>query len=163
MVARLLPHPLLSLLIVVFWLLLINQLSMGHLVLGTLIAVAVPKFTSAYWPARVRIRNPAAIASYALIVLWDIVVANMQVAWLILFHRGDRLRSHFVAVPLSLTSPEAITVLAGTVTMTPGTVSCDVSADGRALLVHCLDVADTAEMVAAIQSRYERRLQEIFE
>ncbi len=50
----------------------------------------------------------------------------------------------YVTVPLDLTTPEAIAVLAGTITMTPGTVSADLSADGRALLVHCLDRTNPA-------------------
>jgi multicomponent K+:H+ antiporter subunit E len=54
-------------------------------------------------------------------------------------------------------------VLACTITMTPGTVSADVSADQRALLVHCLETDDPDAVVAQIKSRYERRLKEIFE
>ena len=57
----------------------------------------------------------------------------------------------------------AITVLAGTITMTPGTVSSDVSADGRSLLVHCLHAPEPASVVDEIKQRYERRLKEIFE
>jgi multicomponent K+:H+ antiporter subunit E len=67
-----------------------------------------------------------------------------------------------VTVPLELRSPEAITVLAGTITMTPGTVSCDLSADGRSLLVHCLDAPDAEEAVRQMKARYEARLMEIF-
>jgi multicomponent K+:H+ antiporter subunit E len=100
---------------------------------------------------------------YVAIVLWDIVVANFQVAYLILFRRGDSLRSRFVAVPLDLRTPEAIAALAGTITMTPGTVSADLSGDGRALLVHCLETHDADATVATIKSRYETRLQRIFE
>ena len=54
------------------------------------------------------------------------------------------------------------TVLAGTITMTPGTVSCDLSADGRSLLVHCLDAPDAEEAVRQMKVRYEARLKEIF-
>jgi len=97
------------------------------------------------------------------VVLWDIVVSNIQVAKLVLFRRGDSLRSQFVVVPLELTSPEAIATLAGTITMTPGTVSVDMSADGRALLVHCLETDDPEGTVAAIKSRYEQRLMRIFQ
>jgi multicomponent K+:H+ antiporter subunit E len=68
-----------------------------------------------------------------------------------------------VTVPLELTTAEAITVLAGTITLTPGTVSADLSADGRALLVHCLEAPDPEGVVATIKERYERRLLEIFE
>jgi multicomponent K+:H+ antiporter subunit E len=81
----------------------------------------------------------------------------------VLFRRAETLRSRFITVPLDLRTPEAITVLAGTITMTPGTVSADVSADMRALLVHCLETDDPDGVVAQIKSRYERRLKEIFE
>ena len=47
--------------------------------------------------------------------------------------------------------------------MTPGTVSADVSADGRALLVHCLETDGPEETIAQIKQRYERRLKRIFE
>ena len=63
---------------------------------------------------------------------------------------------------MALTSPEAITVLAGSITMTPGTVSADLAADGRSLLVHGLDVPDPEALVAEIKTRYEARLLEIF-
>lgn len=90
------------------------------------------------------------------------VVANLQVTRLILFRPAARLDVRWVVLPLELRSPEAITVLAGTITMTPGTVSCDLSADGRSLLVHCLDAPDAEEAVRAMKDRYEARLKEIF-
>lgn len=162
MKTRFLPHPLLTLMITVVWILL-NPLSWGNVLLGLVIGILIPRITAAYWPDRPHIRSPLTIVEYALIVLWDIVVANVQVAFLILFRRGDSLRSRFVTVPLSLRTPEAITALAGTITMTPGTVSTDLSADGRALLVHCLETDDEEAAVARIKERYESRLKRIFE
>jgi multicomponent K+:H+ antiporter subunit E len=162
MFKSLVPHPLLTFLIVVVWILL-NGVSWGAAVLGLVLGVAIPRLTSAYWPDRPHISSPLTIVEYALIVLWDIVVANFQVAYLILFRRGDSLHSQFVTVPLDIRTPEAITALAGTITMTPGTVSADLSADGRALLVHCLETLDPEQTVATIKSRYETRLQRIFE
>lgn len=162
MVAKLIPHPLLTLLIVVVWILL-NGVTPGAAVLGLILGIVVPRLTSAFWPDRAVVKSPLTIIEYALVVLWDIVVANFQVAYLILFRRGDDLHSHFVTVPLDLKTPEAITALAGTITMTPGTVSASLSADGRALLVHCLETDDPEKTVSDIKSRYESRLQRIFE
>ncbi|MEM7399079.1 MAG: Na+/H+ antiporter subunit E [Pseudomonadota bacterium] len=162
MFGNLIPHPLLTLLIVVVWILL-NGISWGAAVLGLFLGVVVPKLTSAFWPDRPLVKNPLTIIEYALIVLWDIVIANFQVAYLILFRRGDDLHSQFVTVPLDLRTPEAISALAGTITMTPGTVSATLSADGRALLVHCLETDDPEGTVSHIKTRYETRLQRIFE
>ena len=155
--------PLLIVALAAVWALLVNDLSPGTIVFGLLLGTAIAALTNAYWPEQPRIRNPRAIAGFVLVVLYDIVVANLQVAYLVLFRRGDSLRSQFVAVPLNLKKPEAIALLAGTITMTPGTVSADVSADRRALLVHCLDTGDPDAVVADIKSRYEARLMRIFE
>ena len=162
MLARAFPHPLLSIFIVILWVLLNNDVSVGNLGLGAGVGWAVPKVTSIYWPDHARIGNPGAILEYCAIVLKDIVVSNLQVAYLVLFRRGDTLRSRYITVPLELRSAEAITVLAATITLTPGTLSADLSADGQALLVHWLDAGDPDEAVAGIKQRYERRLMEIF-
>lgn len=161
--ARLLPHPLLTIVLAAVWVLLVNDLSLGAVVFGLLLGLAIARLTSAYWPGRPRVRRPLAILEYSLVVLRDIIVSNLQVAYLVLFRRGESLRSQFVTIPLALESPEAIATLAGTITMTPGTLSADLSADGRSLLVHCLETTDPAHTVATIKSRYERRLMRIFE
>lgn len=163
MLRALLPHPLLSVTLAAVWILLLNDYSVGSVALGVVVGVAIPKLLSAYWPDRPRIRNPRMVIEYGLIVLWDIIVSNVQVAYLVLFRRGDSLRSRLVTVPLDIAAPEAITTLAGTITMTPGTLSADVSADGKALLVHCLETDDPERTVAGIKQRYERRLMEIFQ
>ncbi len=160
---RLLPHPIMTVILALVWVLLVNEFSWGNAIFGLMLGVGIAKLTSAYWPDRPKIRNPVAILDYLAIVMWDIVVSNVQVAYLVLFRRGDSLRSQFVIVPLDLTSPEAIATLAGTITMTPGTVSADLSADGRSLLVHCLETDDPEGTVAAIKSRYEQRLMRIFQ
>lgn len=161
--SRILPHPILTLAVAVVWILLVNEISVGVVLLGLVLGILIPIFTSPYWPGRPRIRRPFAILGYLGIVVWDIVVSNVQVAYLVLFRKGSSLRSRFVTVPLDLKTPEAITVLVGTITMTPGTVSADLSACGRSLLVHCLETDDPEATVAQIKHRYERRLKEIFE
>jgi multicomponent K+:H+ antiporter subunit E len=163
MITRLLPHPLLTLLLIVVWQMLVNEVTAGSMLLGAILGIVIPILTAPYWPDRPKLKRPLKVVEYFLIVLWDICVANVVVARIILFRRNSDLRSKWVSVPLELHSPEAITVLAGTITMTPGTVTSDVSACGRALLVHCLDVEDPDALRDQIKDRYERRLKEIFE
>ncbi|MFK3891344.1 Na+/H+ antiporter subunit E [Sphingomonas sp. NPDC079357] len=159
---HLLPHPGLSAMLLIVWLLMANSITVGGVVLGGVFALILPKFTQPFWPDRPRMRFGRPFLAYLAIVLLDIVVANFQVAWLILFRRSRDLRARWLVVPIDLTTPEAITMLAGTISLTPGTVSSDVSADGRFLLVHALDVADEAAEVGRIKTRYEARLQRIF-
>lgn len=163
MLRKLLPHPVLTLTLTAVWLALMNELSAGFAVVGLILGIIIPLITAAYWPESPKLRNPPGIAAYALIVLWDIVKSNFIVARIVLFMPLSQMRPAWVTVPLDLRSPEAITVLAGTITMTPGTVSADLSACGRALLVHCLHAPDPEGVVADIKARYESRLKEIFE
>jgi multicomponent K+:H+ antiporter subunit E len=157
------PHPALTALLVAVWQLLMNGVNVNNLVMGLILGTVIPLATRNYWPDRPRLRNPLRIAEYILVVLWDIVVANVVVAYLVLFKRNAKLQQAWICVPLELKSPEAITVLAGTITMTPGTVSSDVSSAGHSLLVHCLNAPDPGAVRDEIKHRYERRLKEIFE
>lgn len=161
MISRLLPHPGLSVLLVTMWMVMVNDLTFGTLFLGLVAGVLVPLFTAPWWPGRPRVRFLPA-SRYAALVLWDILVANFQVAAIILFKPVRDLCPAWLAVPLELSSPEAITVFAGTISLTPGTVSADVSACGRFLLVHALHAPDPAAEVAKVKMRYEARLKEIF-
>ena len=163
MTSRLLPHPRLSLFVALIWLALVNEVSIGAVVMGLALGILMPMLTGPFWPDAPRLRRPLKMLDYAGVVIWDIVVANLQVARLILRVPNDQLRSRYVTVPLELTSPEAITVLAGTITMTPGTLTADFSADGRTLLIHSLHAPEPDAIRTEIKTRYEARLKRIFE
>ncbi len=163
MLRRLLPHPLLTLLLVGVWQLLANEVTPNSLVLGAILGLVIPFITAPYWPGRPALRNFHRLVEYILIVQWDIIRSNVVVAMVVLFKRNRNIRSGWVSIPLDLRTPEAITMLAGTITMTPGTLSADLAADGRSLLVHALDMDDADAVRDEIKHRYERRLKEIFE
>lgn len=159
---RLLPHPLLTLLLVVVWCLLNNSLTLGTIVFGTILGLLIPILTAAYWPDRPPVARPFGMVVYCLIVIWDIIKSNIAVAMQILFRGNDSLQPAWITVPLDLRKPEAITILAGSITLTPGTLSADLSADGTALLVHALHAPDPDAVRDDIKARYESRLKEIF-
>lgn len=163
MIRKLLPHPWLSALLVLVWMALVNRWALGSLVFAVMLAVAIPRLTAPYWPDAQGFRRPGRIPAYLAIVLWDIVKANFGVARIVLFTPRRALRPAWIVVPLDLRRPEAITALAATITLTPGTVSCDLSEDGRSLLVHCLHAPDPAAVQDEIVTRYQARLKEIFE
>lgn len=157
-----LPHPLLTPVLAAVWLLLNNSIAPGQILLGLLLGWAIPRVTLVFWPEQVRIRRPMRLLRFAGVFLFDVLVANLAVAWLILI--GPRqLRPAFVVVPLDLRDDLAISLLANTICLTPGTVSARLSEDRRELLVHALDCADPEALVATIKSRFERPLMEILE
>ena len=157
-----LPHPLLTPALAAIWLLLNNSLAPGQILLGVLLGWLIPLFTLRFWPETVRIRRPWVLLRFLALVLMDIVLANLVVARLIL-GRPERLRPAFIEVPLELESDLAISLLANTICLTPGTVSAHLSPDRRTLLVHALDAPDPEAVRAAIKTRYEAPLKAVFE
>ncbi|KEJ89844.1 Na+/H+ antiporter subunit E [Sulfitobacter donghicola] len=160
--AWLFPHPLLTLILAIVWILLQNKFSAGMFVFGVILGVVIPRATAAFWPERPAGFKLSKMIPYALMVIWDIMVANVQVAWIVLTVPNSKLKPAWIIIPLELRQPEAITLLAGTITLTPGTVSADLSESGHYLLVHVLHTDDPDAERDGIKSRYEARLKEIF-
>ncbi|MHB0776351.1 Na+/H+ antiporter subunit E [Halomonas sp. WWR20] len=157
-----LPMPLLSVLLLVVWLLLQQSVAPGQWLLGGFLALIIPILTRSFWEPQPDMKRPLLMLRYLLRVLGDIVTANLQVSRIILDPRG-RMRPAFVEYPLELKENFPITMLASTITLTPGTVSAHLRLDGKTLLIHALDIADEQELIDEIRERYERPLKEIFE
>lgn len=159
---RWLPTPVLSLLLLVVWLLLNHTLAPGHFLLGGVLAILLPLFTHRFWDTQLHIKKPWLLLRFLLRVIGDIIVANFEVAYLIINPRR-KMRPHFIEYPLILEERFTITLLASTITLTPGTVSANLRMDGKSLLIHALDVGDPEALVAQIHQRYEQPLKEIYE
>jgi multicomponent K+:H+ antiporter subunit E len=164
--SRVFPSPLASALVFVVWLLLNNTLDPAHVVLALLLAVALPWITAPLRPDVPRIRRWDVALRLALVLLRDIAMSNIDVARRILGPEAA-IQPRFVWVPLTLRNPHGVLTLAGMITMTPGTISAELSPDRRHLLVHALHVdggdEGAAQLVATIKRRYEQPLIQIFD
>ncbi|WP_299509155.1 Na+/H+ antiporter subunit E [Cypionkella sp.] len=161
MMRRLFPHPLLSFMLFIGWLLLANSANLNNLILATLLAILVPLATQPWWPGRPRIHSMRLIG-YVIFVLGDILCANVEIAAIILFMPARKIASVWITVPVDLPDPEAMALLAATITLTPGTLTAEFSTDNKALLVHVLHTRNPDAVRDAIKSRYESRLKRIF-
>jgi multicomponent Na+:H+ antiporter subunit E len=93
--------------------------------------------------------------------LWEMVRANLSVARTVLFKPRDGIRPAFLAIPLEARTDAEIALLANLITLTPGTLSLDVSADRSVLYIHTLDVEDIEALRTEIKRSLERRLLEV--
>jgi multicomponent K+:H+ antiporter subunit E len=161
--SRLVPHPALSLLLLLMWLLL-TRVSAGHLVLGSIIALTAGWAMTGLHPQGSRLRRWDLIAKLVTIVTLDIIRSNIAVAWLIMSggRNGER-RSDFIEIALDLRSQSALAVLAIILTATPGTAWLEYKPTIGTLLLHVFDVVDEATWHDLIKNRYEALLLEIFE
>lgn len=90
----------------------------------------------------------------------ELIRANVRVAYLTL-HPRLPVRPGFFEVPLQVRSDAAIAIFATMITMTPGTVSVDVSADRQVLYVHALEMDDPVELAQSLKDTFERRILEV--
>jgi multicomponent K+:H+ antiporter subunit E len=159
---RMLPHPLLSLVLWLGWIALNNSIAPAQILLGAMLAWVLPlaglRLTDGTWPRPHRLLVAARLAVRVLV---DIVVSSAEVTRRVLGPESA-IRPGFVRVPIDLRDEWAITTLAGIITLTPGTLTADVAPDRSYLLVHALHVDDAAAIIAAIKTRYEAPLKEIY-
>jgi multicomponent K+:H+ antiporter subunit E len=159
---RLLPAPLLSLVLFLAWPILNLSWSAGHLALAALFALMIPWFTEPLRPDKPRLKKWGVILRLGITVLHDIVMSNIDVAKRILGPEKN-IKPGYVWIPLSVRDPHGIVAFAGIITMTPGTLSADLNEERTHLLVHCFNLDDPQAVVASCKTRYEAPLMEIFD
>ena len=162
MKSRLLPNPALTVLLTLLWMMLNNTLSPGQLVIGLFLGWGIPLLIKGFLVEIPRVRRPLQLCGFSLRVFYDIAVANVSVAKLVLGPR-DRLQPAFIEVPMEIEDPFVLAVLTTIISLTPGTVSASLRPDHKVLLIHALDAPDMDALAADVKSRYETPLLEIFE
>jgi multicomponent Na+:H+ antiporter subunit E len=93
--------------------------------------------------------------------LWQLLRANLSVARTVLLKRREDIHPAFIAIPLEAETDAEIALLANLITLTPGTLSLDVSTDRSVLYIHTLDVEDMDALRVEIKSGLERGLLEV--
>ncbi|MFT0168248.1 Na+/H+ antiporter subunit E [Paraburkholderia mimosarum] len=162
MLKRLFPHPWLTIVLLVCWVLLMNDVSPGNVLLGFVLGTTIAfRVGEGLWLTPVRFGKPWLLVRLFGHVLYDILVANLEVALLVLGPM-KRLRPAFIEVPLDSTHEIALTALISIVSLSPGTLCAELADDRTRLVVHVLDLEDEAALIASIKSRYEAPLMEIF-
>jgi len=159
---RWLPYPLLTASLLTMWLLL-NGFSVGHFILGSVIAVAASLSMKALEPSKPQLRRWRKIPQLLAIVLADIATSNVAVSKIIFAGKSRTNKSGFVMIPLQLRDPTGLALLACIITSTPGTAWLEYNSSSQRLLIHVLDLHDEREMIDLIKTRYESILMEIFE
>lgn len=99
------------------------------------------------------------VVSFILFFVAELIQANVRMALTVLSPRL-RPRPAVVAIPLDVHSDPAISLLANLITLTPGTLYLDVSADRRVMYVHTIHVDDLERFRQEIKSGFERRVKE---
>jgi len=97
------------------------------------------------------------LISFIFFFLWEVIKANIQVAYEVITPQ-NKMKPGIVALPLDAKTDTEITLLANLITLTPGTLSLDVSEDKKVLYIHAMYVYDKQEFIDEIKNGFERKL-----
>lgn len=154
---------LLTLVLALVWAVITGSFNPLNLLLGAGIGVA------ALWFVRERVDSPILfkkgrrIVALALLFFYELALSAFKVAVLVLTpDLRAKLKPGIIAFPLTVKSDAEITLLANLITLTPGTLSVDVSEDRRFIYVHALSVSNKQELIKGIAEGFEAKIIEVF-
>lgn len=162
---RIVPTPLLSAGLFALWLLLARTFSPGQVLLGAIVAIAMPLLMQRLRPRSKPVRKPLVMMRLILLVGGDVIRSGIEVGHGVLTVDRREPRGKFVKVPLDLRDEHALAALAMITAVIPGTVWSELAPDRSAVLLHVFDLkgSEEADFIRRFKSRYEHALKEIFE
>ena len=149
--------PLVGLVLAVLWLF-VRGVDLAHLpgefliglVVGVPVAYALREFYTPALDVRGSLRSVPWIARYLAVFTYELLTANVDVAYRVL-RPSMPIDPDVIAVPLRVESDAAVTTIANSITLTPGTLTMDHDSETNTLYVHAI-VGDVDSVVAPIRT-----------
>lgn len=151
----------LNIILALLWAALTGSFTEPNLAVGFFLGLLV------VWLSQRSMKTPAPyvlklilVAEFSLFFLWELMKANLRVAFDVLTPR-HYMRPGIIAIPLEVKSDLEIMMLTTLITLTPGTLSLDVSLDRETLYIHAMYIDDRKELERTIKYGYERRVRRV--
>lgn len=148
---------LLNLLLALFWAAVTGTVTLANLGVGFVVGMVVLAMVGRALAETHYITRLFRGGALALFFLWELLASSLRVAWDVVTPR-PYMRPAVVAVPLDVTSDGEIMLLSSLISLTPGTLSLDVSEDKRTLYIHAMYVDDPDDFRRDIKESFERRV-----
>jgi multicomponent Na+:H+ antiporter subunit E len=150
-----------NVLISLFWALLTGHVSVGNLAVGFVLGYAA---LSLLYPATELktsyFQKTIQLARFVLIFTKELLLATWRVAQDVV-KPLPLMRPGVIGIPLDAKTDLEITMLANIISLTPGTLSLDVSEDRKTLYIHTMYVVNPDDLRKEIKDGLERRLLEL--
>lgn len=150
-----------NLLLALIWMFLTGSLTADTLVEGFVIGYLVLWLAGPLYGPTTYFRKFRQVVGFILFFLGELVIATLRVARVVIAPEIN-VRPAIIAVPLDVESSIEITLLANLITLTPGTLTLDVSTDRKVMYVHAMHVEDVEQFRAEIKQGFERRVRALF-
>ncbi|MCG8587129.1 MAG: Na+/H+ antiporter subunit E [Pirellulales bacterium] len=155
---------LLNIVLAITWAAINGEMSLSNLTAGFVIGYAILWIVARDWGKTRYFTKAGKIVRFSLQFLWELLVATLRVALDIVTPK-HLMKPSIVAIPMECSSASAAetTMLANVITLTPGTLTLDVSPDGSVLYVHAMYAADIDKTRKSIQEGLGKVVHEVFE
>lgn len=144
------------------WTFLKGEFNLVNLVWGYILGAGVLFLFPKIPPGKMYTKKVLGFIDLAWVFLVELVKANIAVLKQVCKGTVNP-PSGIVAYPLEVKSDWGITVLANLITLTPGTISMEVSPDRKTLYIHTLEIEDPQSVIEGIKESFEKRVLEVFE
>ncbi|HWO42736.1 MAG TPA: Na+/H+ antiporter subunit E [Candidatus Eisenbacteria bacterium] len=148
-----------NILLALAWMGLTEEFTARSLAIGFILGMAVLFFARPVVGTPQYFTKMVQLIELALFLAWELLLANLRVAYDVVTPT-HYMKPGVIGIPLEARTDLEITLLANLITLTPGTLSLDVSADRRVLYIHIMyiDYDDLDEVRRQIKAGYERRV-----
>jgi multicomponent Na+:H+ antiporter subunit E len=146
-----------NILLAVVWAAITGNFAPGNLALGFVLGLLVLYLARPVIGTSDYARRLVQAIGLVLFFIWDLILSNLSVAYDVIRLRLY-LRPGVIAIPLDARTDAEIALLANLITMTPGSLSLDVSADRQTLYLHAMHVDDPEALRRKIKDGFERRI-----
>ncbi|GIO22050.1 Na+/H+ antiporter subunit E [Oceanobacillus sp. J11TS1] len=151
---------LINVFLAVLWMFLQNEYTVVSFISGYVIGVLILFIIRRFLKFDFYLNRVWAIVKLIYLFTVELIKANIDVVKVVLKPKQDH-QPGIIAVRTRLESDFEISLLAALITLTPGTVSMDFSADNKTIYVHAIDVPDKEEMIKGIQNSFEKAIMEV--
>lgn len=151
---------LLNLILAIAWALGAGELTAARLVEGFILGFVALWVTGRIVGANEYGRKAIALVRLVLFFLKELLVANLRVAYDVLTPT-HHMRPGVISIPLDVRSDAEITLLGNLITLTPGTLTLDVSPDHKTMYIHAMYIEDVGKLRRQIKDGLERRILEV--
>jgi len=148
-----------NLVLAVVWAALSGGFSLANLLIGFVVGYFTLWIMQPLFPASRYCQKFKGVALLALFFLWELLVSSIKVAWSVVTPLKHS-KPGIISVPLDVTSDTEITVLGNLISLTPGSLSLDVSADRKHLVVHAMFIENAEDFRRDIKLGMEHRVRE---
>ncbi|KKC39838.1 cation:proton antiporter [Devosia epidermidihirudinis] len=154
---------LLVLTLALIWAAITGSFNPLNLLLGAGLGLVVALLLRQSLQGRINLRRLRAALSLLGLFLWELMVSAVRVSIIVLSpNLKAALNPAIIAFPLTVKSDAEITLLANLITLTPGTLSIDVSEDRSTLYVHVLALTTREDAIADIANGFEAKVRELY-